>query len=115
MNSRGAVRHLELFVPLRTSASPSGWELCAETKWRAQGEFLRGGTDGSNPSPSSSESANFQYLSVGGTSLICHDPEPHERQQDSVKFGDDGRARDAEESGTWGIFIDARVTPAKDS
>jgi hypothetical protein len=57
MNSRGAVRHLELFVPLRISASPSGWELCAETKWRAQGEFLRGGTDGSNPLPSSGESA----------------------------------------------------------
>src|SRR5580700_5408994 len=28
MNSRGVVRHLELFVPLRISASPSRWELC---------------------------------------------------------------------------------------
>ena len=32
-------------------------EPCAETTWRARGEFLRGGTNSSNPSPSSEESA----------------------------------------------------------
>src|SRR6476660_2716694 len=73
MNSPGVVRHLELFVPLRISASPSRWELCAETKSRAQGEFLRGGTDGSNPSPSSEESANFRFLSKRRASEICRD------------------------------------------
>ena len=31
-------------------------ERCAETKWWARGEFLRAGTVGSNPSPSSRES-----------------------------------------------------------
>ena len=50
-----------------------------------------------------------------GAGSICHDPELHKRQQHSVKFGDDERARDAGKSGTWGIFIDARVTPAKES
>jgi hypothetical protein len=29
--------------------------------WRAPGEFLRGGTNSSNPSPSSAESANYQF------------------------------------------------------
>ena len=31
-------------------------EPCAETTWRARGEFLCGGTNSSNPSPSSGES-----------------------------------------------------------
>src|SRR6516162_8783075 len=31
-------------------------EPCAETTWRARGEFFRGGTNSSNPSPSSGES-----------------------------------------------------------
>jgi hypothetical protein len=33
-------------------------EPCAETTWRARGEFLRGGTVSSNPSPSSGESVS---------------------------------------------------------
>ena len=42
-------------------------ELCAETTWRAQGEFLRGGNNGSNPSPSCGESYKFDH---GGRSEI---------------------------------------------
>ena len=34
-------------------------EPCAETTWRARGEFLRGGTNSSNPSPSSGESTTI--------------------------------------------------------
>ena len=38
----------------------------AETTWRAQGGFLRGGTNGSNPSPSSGESASRAILPSHG-------------------------------------------------
>ena len=36
-------------------------EPCAETTWRARTEFLRGGTNSSNPSLSSGESANHRF------------------------------------------------------
>ena len=36
-------------------------ERCAETKWWARGEFLRAGTVGSNPSPSSGESSELRF------------------------------------------------------
>src|SRR6516165_834980 len=77
MNSRGAVRHLELFVLLRISASPSGWEPWAETKWRALGEFLRGGTDGSNPS-----------LSTGKSGEPDHVRRPRSVRQSLVQIGE---------------------------
>jgi hypothetical protein len=55
----------ELFVPLRISAARVGPSPYAETTWRAQGEFLRGGTNGSNPSPSSGESVANRFLPRG--------------------------------------------------
>jgi hypothetical protein len=53
----------ELFVPLGDQCLSELVEPCAETTWRARGEFLRGGTNSSNPSPSSGESTNFRFLS----------------------------------------------------
>jgi hypothetical protein len=47
----------ELFVPLWDQCLSELVEPCAETTWRARGEFLRSGTVGSNPAPSSAESA----------------------------------------------------------
>ena len=45
--------------------------------------FLLRGTDGSNPSPSSSESANFQYLSVD-RALECRILEPLAQQAQQI-------------------------------
>ena len=45
-------------------------EPCAETTWRARTEFLRGGTNSSNPSPSSEESRT-NYPAARNGSLFC--------------------------------------------
>ena len=44
------------FRPSRDQCLSELAEPCAETTWRAPGEFLRGGTNSSNPSPSCGES-----------------------------------------------------------
>ena len=61
-------------------------ERCAETKWRARGEFLRAGTVSSNPSLSSKESANFRSLveigcdavTPGGTATSASADRPYD-------------------------------------
>ena len=55
---------IRTFRPSRDQCLSELAEPCAETTWRARGEFLRRGTNSSNPSPSTGESANFQSLSV---------------------------------------------------
>src|SRR6516162_4142181 len=47
---------IRTFRPSRDQCLSELAEPCVETRWRAPGEFLRGGTNSSNPSPSSSES-----------------------------------------------------------
>jgi hypothetical protein len=48
--------------PPAPSAEPPMGPICHRSPWRARGEFLRGGTNSSNPSPSSGESANLRFL-----------------------------------------------------
>jgi hypothetical protein len=56
---------IRTFRPPRDQCLSELVEPCAETAWRARTEFLRGGTNSSNPSPSSGELANFWFLGGG--------------------------------------------------
>jgi len=59
-------------VPLQAGGAVRG------TTWRARGEFLRGVTNSSNPSPSSGESTNFGF-SEDGAVVRSYDPVAVER------------------------------------
>jgi hypothetical protein len=55
------------FRPTRDQCLYELVEPCAETTWRARRAFLRGGTNGSNPAPSSSESGELPYCGAGSS------------------------------------------------
>jgi len=62
-----------LFVPLGISASPSWCSRARKPHGAPEGEFLRGGTNSSNPSPSSGESTN---LGPGGAPVPVRHLDP---------------------------------------
>src|SRR5215831_18014156 len=58
----------ELFVPLGISASTSWWSRAWKSCGMPEEGFSVAGPNGSNPSPSCTESANHRFLSVGAQS-----------------------------------------------
>ena len=64
---------MRTFRPPRDQCLSELVEPCAEATWRARGEFLRGGTNSSNPSPSSGESTN---LGPGGAPVPVRHLDP---------------------------------------
>src|SRR5271169_705305 len=77
----------ELFVPLGISASPSWCSRARKPPWRARGEFLRRGTNSSNPSPSSGESANFWFLSADSGGSRSRIRDDLAQQSDLISLG----------------------------
>jgi len=61
---------MRTFRPPRDQCLSELVEPCAEATWRARGEFLRGGTNSSNPSPSSGESVANSVIAKAGPRLL---------------------------------------------
>jgi hypothetical protein len=77
-------RWIRTLRPSRDQCLSELVEPCAETTWRARGEFLRGGTNSSNPSPSSNESANFRSLQQAAVRLAAPNAQARAGLQSAV-------------------------------
>ena len=91
-------------------------EPCAETTWRARGEFLRGGTNSSNPSPSSGESTNFRFpvTSVSRPSVIIYSSVHAAQKWGARLFRAMRRTASCQRKGSWTYQI-IRATTSRGS